>query len=288
MYQGLQESPLAVLCARVEQGCATRRDGTPITARDGMGWLHRLRDDPNRQPVRPARQERTLPRPQPHLARMADEAAAAGADRLPELAEQIGVSVGSLQALKVGWLDSYADADGRTVHANAWTFPMRDHQRNVVGIRLRDRRGKKWAVPGSTNGLFVPLGTFGGTRLWIVEGPTDTAAMIDLKFTVIGRPSNTAGADYIVAMMPRLPYKEAVIVQNNDELGSFARRLTDNGAETLAHRLNRLGLPVRIMVPPAKDIRDLRNQWNAMHEDVEAMARRTPIIRSGIPEGVRR
>jgi hypothetical protein len=56
---------------------------------------------------------------------------------------------------------------------------MNDGKRSVIGIRLRNDLGRKWAVTGSRQGLFLP-GPHPGQTVLIVEGPTDAAAAVDL------------------------------------------------------------------------------------------------------------
>lgn len=270
MYQGDITTPTAVLCARQPEGCATTKEGRPIEARNGMGWIHRLKDNP-RFIKRPVRREPPPP-PPAWMGEMADECCRRSLETLPDLADQLGVSVRSLTVLRVGWSDS----------ERAWTFPMRNRRRDVLGIRLRDVKGRKWAVTGSTNALFLPQGFPGGKRLHIVEGPTDTAAMLDFGFDTIGRPSNTAGFDYLSEYV-RLSggkWKEICIIKNNDPIGSDARRLTDGAANILAMHLTHSGRSVRLIAPPVgKDVREWKNVYGATKADVETFIRRSPIIK---------
>ena len=58
---------------------------------------------------------------------------------------------------------------------------MTDVDGNVWGIRIRRPDGAKFSIKGGKEGLFIPE-EFGGDRLLIAEGPTDTAALLDLGF----------------------------------------------------------------------------------------------------------
>jgi len=60
-------------------------------------------------------------------------------------AMSLGVDTDALRSTGCAW-------NGR----EAWAFPMRDANRKVVGIRLRNNTGQKWAVTGSHAGLFYP------------------------------------------------------------------------------------------------------------------------------------
>ncbi len=282
IYHGPQESPDAVLCARVSEGAAKRADGSIIEARNGQGWMHRLRDDPHRIRV-PLTSRKEPPKPQPHIAPLAILCRERiQLKHLQELSAALKVSENSLESLKVGWCDGYPDPERGYVPCQAWTFPMRDHKRNVIGIRLRDRNGRKWAVPGSINGLFLPTGFFDGPRLYIVEGASDQAAMIDLRFNSIGRPSNTAGLDYLLGVCAMKQWENICIIKNADPIGSDARRLTDGGANILANSIASTKKPVRIIEPDPPFAKDVR-EWVACggtREDIEKHARRARLWRN--------
>lgn len=100
---------------------------------------------------------------------------------LREQAKALGVSINSLELMDTGW---HADSGSL-----AW--PMRNAAGVTVGIRLRKPSGFKFAVSGSTNALFIPnnLDLSVSDKIVIVEGPTDTAAAIDLSLNPIGRAS---------------------------------------------------------------------------------------------------
>jgi hypothetical protein len=127
--------------------------------------------------------------------------------------DALGVHPESLAAVGIGWCDEY----------DAATFPMYGLNRKVVGIRVRRRRdGKKWAVPGSTNGVFIPQCTWanpdqnGKGRCFVVEGPTDTAAGVDLGLSIFGLPAALV-AHQVIAHYVR--GREVVIIRDGDEAG---------------------------------------------------------------------
>ncbi len=240
MYTGTIDAPGAVLCLRVDKGAFK-------TARNGMGFLHRINDDPHYVKPVPRRQEARMV--DPHIQKMADMyRARITDDQLGELAVSLGVSSGSLSRLSVGW-------DG----VSAYTFPMRDESNAIIGIRLRTLQGRKWSITGSFNGVFIGRKLPATGTLYVAEGPTDTAAMLTLGLCCIGRPSNTAGNQYIVDYAKRfLPRRDVVIVQNNDPVGSDARRMTESGSANLQSALLESGasLNVAIVTPPVKDVRE--------------------------------
>src|SRR6185295_4140079 len=97
---------------------------------------------------------------------------------LSTFAATLGVKSEALEALGCAWAEPY----------RAWAFPMRNGDRNVIGIRLRNDAGHKWAVKGSKQGLFSPSYPASQTG-FICEGPTDTAAALSIGLWAIGRPS---------------------------------------------------------------------------------------------------
>jgi phage/plasmid primase-like uncharacterized protein len=186
-------------------------------------------------------------------------------ERLAALARSLGISVESLTVLGIGW-----SADHR-----AWSFPMCDAAGNVVGIRLRKAAGFKFAVKGSKEGLFLPsTAAADSERLVVCEGPTDTAALLDLGFAgAVGRPSCTGGIPLLAELVGWRRPREVVIVADGDEPG---RR----GADNLASVLAVYAPAVRVIVPPdgIKDARDwLRS--GADRQAVEQVIEATPARR---------
>ncbi len=159
-------------------------------------------------------------------------------DRLCALADSLGLSAGSLQRLRLGW-------DGR-----AYTFPMSNACGETVGIRRRFPNGGKASVKGSKAGLFITLDSAGGGPILLCEGPTDTAAALDLGFRVVGRPNcNSALKMTVAAVKDRT---EVVVVADNDPVGKA-------GAEKLGHALALHCTNAKLVVPPT-GVKDLR-QW---------------------------
>lgn len=160
--------------------------------------------------------------------------------RLPVLADDLGVTVESLVALEF-----QANGNPRT-----WGVPMKDGYGNYIGIRLRNEWGKKWAVTGSQAGIFIPNVPF-QNRMFIVEGPTDTAAAISLGLFAIGRPSCSGGVDHIQHLLQchrvgREIVRQVVIVSDNDDPGI-------RGAQDLQRWLP---VPSCILILPTKDLRE--------------------------------
>jgi hypothetical protein len=67
-------------------------------------------------------------------------------EHLDRLSRNLGVSTDSLTRTGCAWAGCH----------NAFAFPMFNSAGHVVGIRLRNDRGEKWAVRGGHEGLFIP------------------------------------------------------------------------------------------------------------------------------------
>jgi hypothetical protein len=155
-------------------------------------------------------------------------------EALAAFAAELGVSAPSLAAVGAAWAAPYA----------AWAFPMCDGYGNVVGIRLRNERGK-FAVRGSRQGIFLAEVPAQQT-IFVCEGPTDTAAAFDLGFFAVGRPNCCCGGREVRTYARRHGCAKAVIVSDNDKPGLDGARKV--GVE--------LRMAFAIYVPPAKDLRE--------------------------------
>lgn len=255
LYKGPESAPVVAICARVESN----------NRRGDAGWLHLLGNDGFSCRPRSLR-VRLCPPPTclSHFGHLALECAAAiTVEELETFAAELGLTTASLVRLGVGWSSTH----------NAWTWPMQDAGGNVIGIRLRLRDGRKLSVRGGLEGLFLPRGVseslLATGALLITEGPTDCAAMLDMGFEAIGRPSCTGGSDHIVGLLRRYRARQIVVVSDSDEPGM-------RGAENLAQVLVAYGA-VRVIRPPshAKDVRAWR-QAGATSCDIETAIELAP------------
>jgi len=200
------------------------------TCKNG-GWLHPINGE--FKPVRPI--EQWKPSSRPNFTNLMERWQL---DTLPmavtKFAEELGVHHTALYALGCAW---------SRLHM-AWAFPMVDGNRNIIGIRLRNHEGRKWAVKGSQQGLFVPSSK-PDSMAFVCEGPTDAAAALSLGFYAVGRPSCLGGTEHLKTLFRSRHVQRAVLLADNDEPGI-------RGAERLAVEI---GLPCALLILPAKDVR---------------------------------
>jgi len=197
------------------------------------GWLH---CSPTAAPFVPSR-----PAPKPHPIANFSPILEVWAKSTPHLALEtlagsLGVNVTALTNLRAAWAPAHA----------AWAFPMRSGSGVVIGIRLRATDGRKWAVTGSRNGIFIPQDTIPQDTLYVCEGPTDTAAALSMGLYAVGRPSCNCGGPEIAEFCRASRIRRAVVISDNDTPGL-------RGADKIA---GELGVNCCVICPPAKDVRE--------------------------------
>jgi len=209
------------------------------------------------------------------------------------LAETIGVAPWALDALKVGW-------DG-----SAWTFPEQNHAGLIVGVNRRLQDGSKICVTGSHRGLTYSEGHLMPGPLLIVEGGSDVAAGLTMGLSVVGRPSNTGGIDYLAKLLE--DYQEWMMIiaerdrKDHADLPDVIRKQHDPncpGCQScfpgkwgaiktsiqLSRKLNRI-VAWRFLPDNQKDLRGWLNQKPVNLDNQIAMQRlRNSLIRRSASE----
>lgn len=211
----------AVICMRVESDHPTNNGG----------WLHR--EIVPRAYVKPVKIVESTVDVSRLWLRWFEET---DYQRIGVLASELGVTTDALCALGCAW------------NGKACAFPMKDAEGKVIGIRLRGADGRKWAVKGSRQGLFIPEVDI-QTTAYIVEGPTDAAAALTLGLYAIGRPSCLGCEEMVVSLIHARKIRRAVIVADNDGPGQ-------RGAVKLK---NQLPIFSCLWTPPCKDLREFVN-----------------------------
>lgn len=193
-------------CYRVESGKKAQKEG----------WIHFLSDPLPALPDRPQPKKMPLEK----MAAIATRAHANGGAMRASLAKELGVSAESLDALGVGrWYDDYRD-----VFCSLW--PERNEQGVVTGISRRYQQQVKTAqgevvgklsMRGSTPGIYYAANwrDYPGPA-YIVEGGSDTAALLTIGCCVIGRSSNVGGMELIESLL-RGEDRAIVVVGERDD-----------------------------------------------------------------------
>jgi hypothetical protein len=156
---------------------------------------------------------------------------------------------------------------GQDERGKFWTFPEVDAAGAVVGICRRYPDGK-FQLPGGSRGLSVPHGldVAGCDTLFVVEGPTDAAAMWCAGLSAVGRPSNSGGAHPLTQLLARCePHCRVVVVGENDAKADGqwpglhgAAAVAEQLAAGLQRRPGAKAFPVAwaLCPPGAKDVRE--------------------------------
>lgn len=217
-----------VLCPRTPEG------SIEVTK---AGYLHRLKETAPGSNNRFLRRSRSTSEPTIDAPGLAMEYHKAITElAIINLGTNLGVSTDSLKLLRAGWCDEQ----------KAFTFPMRNGKREIIGIRTRHLDGAHKAIKGSRSGLFVPY-DFQRCKFFICEGPSDTAMMLTLGIPAIGRPSCMGGVDQVIEFCKLQGTRSVTIIADNDGPGRA-------GAVQL---FKALGFGEIISPPPAfKDVRE--------------------------------
>lgn len=257
----VQEDMSAAICTSISEG------GKKVGTQDA-GWLHVLVRDANPRKYK-APPKKFKPERLPNWNMLVRNCQNNLLD-LSGLSKELGVTANSLSRLEVGWF------------RKCYTFPMKDGNNRFIGIRMRAKKGK-FAIPGSKNAIFWPLGVLADSKntLYISEGPTDTAALLDLGFDAIGRASCNTGFAYIKQMIEH-HRRAVVIVGDKDE----AKKRLDGslywpgheGALILAKDLKPFVRSVKVIKPAwYKDVREwVRN--GATRTKIELIVKETAFI----------
>lgn len=234
----------------------------------GGGWIHRLSE-----PLPHVDLPDKPPRPRKDAAAIAKTCYthARSAFKRRDLSHTLGVSEYVLADLcvGVGW-----DRDG-----TEWaSFPSRGINGEIVGITRRYDNGSKKTLAGTSNsGIFCKEWWWiGNGTVYIVEGASDVAALIDAGLSALGRPSCIGGLSVLTAYLKRHDPKRIIVIGENDlkpeKRGSIqqcppsckgclvcwpGRAGCLITASRLAKALNR---KVETLMPP-EEFKDVRQWW---------------------------
>lgn len=201
-----------------------------------------------------------------------------GLDQLPRLAVQLGVSVASLKALRVGYAH---DLQGTC----CWTFPERNGSGQIVGVSRRLVDGAKRFCKGSRRALSYSLDwSKREGPVYVVEGGSDVAAGLTMGLCVVGRPNNTSGSTMLAWLLRSLRRAIIVVGERDRKSAEYVGQLTPPhsqkcrccircwpgkaGMVQVAKALSgELGRSVGTAMSPAKDMRTWLNEQGIDPED---------------------
>jgi len=173
-----------------------------------------------------------------------------------------------------------------------WTIPERDENGDVIGICRRYEDGSKFMLEGGKRGLIYSRDWYEYPGpVYCPEGFTDVAALKNIGFCAVGRPSCSGGIEMLGNLLRRSPSgKRVIILGENDHkphetLKDIARERHDPeclycmqcwpgkwGAQRTALMLaKKLTMPIAWVMPPA-EFKDTR-EWlsNGVSRDPERL-----------------
>jgi hypothetical protein len=172
------------------------------------------------------------------------------AERLTHLARTLCVSESSLLELGLGWSE----------HDGAWTFPERNAIGDVIGIMRRYPNGEKKVMAGGHRGLYFAHDWRDRTGpVYVPEGASDVAALINIGLNAVGRPSCAGGFDLLAELLVGTDFEVLILGENDLKVdGHWPGR---DGACRLAAKLVGAGINAKWTLPPNgfKDVRDFLN-----------------------------
>ncbi len=232
--------------------------------RAGAGWLHTLREAAMERPVWRTVKQAEQRRPLVEMRALANQfCREMRQTSLVWISNELCVSCDSLRQLRVGW----------SKQRRAFSFPMREPNGNVCGIRYRAYSGDKFSERGSREGMFFHPPSINQSYLVIVEGASDTTATMDLGFmSVIGRASCHGNIEQVATLCRRRHPSRVVIIPDNDECGWHGATMLQKGLVELCSVQSRLlSLPdgvkdVRQCIQQTESAEWLRDQLGTLTE----------------------
>tara|TARA_R100000458_G_scaffold59180_1_gene69004 strand:- start:130 stop:942 length:813 start_codon:yes stop_codon:yes gene_type:complete len=222
----------AVICPRIEEGSCRYIDGS--------GYLHVLKWTDDWKDENPVNRVQPLPEHNEVLAIQARRwITECEPERIDELSERLGVEANALRLLNVGYMSK----------DSSWIFPMLRKGNRLIGVRTRPKNGKKYALRGSKNGLFIPNNLDVTKEVLVCEGESDTSAILSCGLNAVGRPSCNSGGRLLVELL-----KDSDVIICSDRDGAGRR-----GSGELCKYLSLYCKSVKIMEPPFR-YNDMR-EW---------------------------
>lgn len=183
-------------------------------------------------------------------------------EELYSLADNLGVEHTALRDCRFGLLTPEETERHGWQRRKAFTVPERDGQRRVVGVSLRFMDGSKGFIRGGHRGLTIPASftTTDARTVFLVEGATDTAALLSDGARAIGRPSNVGGVDHLADLLAPLDKTVKIIVLGENDASDKGWPGREGAVITATQLRAKLKRDVAWTLPPAphKDVRAAR------------------------------
>lgn len=183
--------------------------------------------------------------------------------KLAPLAKEWGLPLAAVERLEIG------------THRGKWVIPERSGGGGIVGIAFRYPDGSKSCLKGSHRGLVIPTDTtpVAGQPLYLAEGASDTAALVSVGATVVGRPAAVMSAKafgWLQHLVCMRRFDDLVVLADRDVAG-------EAGAAALASNLKSCCPSWRVrLAKPLHAYKDARSQvvagrWHAGLVEKEVM-----------------
>lgn len=159
---------------------------------------------------------------------------------------------------------------------DAYTIPAKNGAEELIGIMRRFPDGEKIWVSRSRNGLFIPkIKTWSG-NLFICEGFSDAATLIELGFRALARSNCQTGLDYIKDLLHRKSGIGQVAIVGDNDPRNVHGNVGQRGATKLARQLYGGEYCVAVTDVPEKykDMRQWIQQGGATKQDIIVRSRR--------------
>lgn len=195
--------------------------------------------------------------------------------KVTTLAELLHVDDTVLHRLAIGW--RWGDvARGQQLHAGSWDYPMRSGDGAVIGVHRRlavpftkaTKDGRRQVTgklmhKGSRLGLvYDPAGWADATGpILLPEGMTDTATLMHLGLSAVGRPNDRACVDLMAELLRDVPADRPIVVLAEDDRKADGRWPGLEGATYCARQLAALLRRPVAWCPPIDGQKDVREWW---------------------------
>jgi len=242
-YCSLNPDEGIVKCTQLSDGSFTQRKDAA-----GMGFFHNHDFSDIVVPDTVVREVKPIP----SWDRVIRMSLTAPRRHLRTLSRLLGGTPANLIDCEIGFLTHKQIEDLGTTcnHYGCWTFPMKNAQGKVIGVRLRTPDGFKYALKGSRNGLFYS--TLSPTQpVLIVDGASDAYKGHLHHLNIIGRPSSTTGNELLLELFKDLRplYVDQLLDADDNENREHARSTANELLANLYHG--------SIFYPPrGKDLRE--------------------------------